>query len=43
MIVAHKDRLVHFGFPWFKCFCAEHGAELLVRNNEQLSPEHGIF
>jgi hypothetical protein len=21
------------------CFCAEHGAELLVLNNEQLSPE----
>jgi putative resolvase len=39
LIVAHEDRLVRFGFPWFERFCAEHGAELLVLNNEQLSPE----
>jgi putative resolvase len=28
-----------FGFSWFERFCAEHGTELLVLNNEQLSPE----
>jgi putative resolvase len=39
MIVAHKDRLVQFGFPWFERFGAEPAAELLVLNNEQLSPE----
>jgi predicted site-specific integrase-resolvase len=39
LIVAHKDRLVRFGFPWFERLCAEHGTELLVLNNEQLSPE----
>jgi putative resolvase len=39
LIVAHKDRLVRFGFSWFERFCAEHGAELLVLNQEQLSPE----
>src|SRR5215475_1881761 len=27
------------GFPWFERFCAEHGTEFLVLNNEQLSPE----
>ena len=40
LIIAHKDRLVRFGFAWFERFCAEHGAELLVLNQEQLSPEH---
>ena len=39
LIVAHKDRLVRFGFQWFERFCTEHGTELLVLNNEQLSPE----
>jgi len=39
LIIAHKDRLVRFGFPWFERFCAEHGTELLVLNQEQLSPE----
>jgi putative resolvase len=39
LVLAHKDRLVRFGFSWFERFCAEHGTELLVLNNEQLSPE----
>jgi predicted site-specific integrase-resolvase len=39
LVIAHKDRLVRFGFAWFERFCAEHGTELLVLNNEQLSPE----
>lgn len=39
LIIAHKDRLVRFGFSWFNRFCLEHGAELLILNNEQLSPE----
>lgn len=39
LIIAHKDRMVRFGFSWFQRFCSEHGCELLVLNNEQLSPE----
>jgi putative resolvase len=39
LVIAHNDRLVRFGFSWFERFCAEHGTELLVLNNEQLSPE----
>jgi len=39
LVIAHKDRLVRFGFAWFERFCTEHGTELLVLNNEQLSPE----
>lgn len=39
LIIAHKDRLVRFGFSWFERFCFEHGTELLVLNQEQLSPE----
>ena len=39
VIVAHKDRLVRFGFEWFAEFCARHGTALGVMNQETLSPE----
>jgi excisionase family DNA binding protein len=39
LILAHKDRLVRFGFEWFERFCEDHGCELLVLNQEKLSPE----
>jgi putative resolvase len=42
LVIAHKDRLVRFGFQWFERFCAEHGTESLVLNNEQLSPEQEL-
>ena len=39
IVVAHKDRLVRFGFEWFEAFCKRHGAEIVVMNAESLSPE----
>lgn len=39
LVVAHKDRLVRFGYPWFVRFCQRNGCEILVLNNESLSPE----
>lgn len=39
IIVAHKDRLVRFGFEWFEKFCNDHGVSILVMNAESLSPE----
>jgi putative resolvase len=39
LVIAHKDRLVRFGFVWFAEFAATHGCELLVLNQETLSPE----
>ena len=42
LVIAHKDRLVRFGLSWFERFCAEHGTESLVLNNEQLSPEQDM-
>jgi putative resolvase len=42
IVIAHKDRLVRFGFVWFANFCADHGCELLVLNQETLSPEQEV-
>ena len=39
LIIAHKDRLVRFGFEWFKRFLEKHHCELIILNNENLSPE----
>ena len=39
IVVAHKDRLVRFGFEWFEKFCADHGVSITVMNAETLSPE----
>lgn len=39
IIIAHKDRLVRFGFEWFEKFCYDHGTKIVVMNAEALSPE----
>jgi putative resolvase len=39
IVVAHKDRLVRFGFEWFEKFCTDHGTKISVMNAESLSPE----
>lgn len=40
LIVAHKDRLVRFGFDFFDIFAEKHGCKMVVVNQEQLSPQH---
>lgn len=39
IVIAHKDRLVRFGYEWFKKFTSDHGCNLTVMNAETLSPE----
>ena len=39
IVIAHKDRLVRFGFEWFEKFCYDHGTSIVVMNAESLSPE----
>jgi putative resolvase len=39
LILAHKDRLMRFGFDLLKHICAKHGCELMVLNTEKVSPE----
>ena len=42
IILAHKDRLVRFGFDWFAQFCQNHGCEITVIHNDALSPEQEL-
>jgi putative resolvase len=39
VIIAHRDRLVRFGYEWFDAFCERHGAKIVVINGDKLSPE----
>src|SRR5579884_2710385 len=39
ILIAHRDRLVRFGFEWFEAFCERHGTKIVLINNEKHSPE----
>ena len=39
LILAHRDRLTRFGFEWFEHYAQTHGCEVLVLNQERLSPK----
>ncbi|MDY0960821.1 IS607 family transposase [Massilia sp. CFBP9026] len=39
LVLAHRDRLTRFGYEWFEHIAHEHGCELLVLNQERMSPE----
>ena len=42
IVIAHKDRLVRFGYEWFERFCDNHGTQITVMNIESLSPEEEV-
>jgi predicted site-specific integrase-resolvase len=39
LLIAHKDRLVRFGFDLLDHLAREHGCQIVVVNQESLSPE----
>lgn len=39
LVIAHKDRFARFGFELLRHLCVSHGCELLIINDEKLSPE----
>lgn len=39
ILIAHKDRFIRFGFEWYEHWLSQYGVEILVVNNEELSPE----
>ena len=42
IIIAHKDRFVHFGYDWFEKFLRKMGVEIMIVNNEKLSPQEEL-
>ena len=42
LLIAHRDRLVRFGYDYFEAFCQRHHTEIVVINGESLSPEQEL-
>ena len=42
ILIAHRDRLVRFGYEYFEAFCQRHQTEIVVINGEQMSPEQEV-
>jgi predicted site-specific integrase-resolvase len=42
IVIAHRDRLVRFGYEYFEAFCQRHHTEIVVINGESLSPEQEL-
>jgi predicted site-specific integrase-resolvase len=42
LVIAHRDRLVRFGYDYFEAFCQRHHTELVVINGEAMSPEQEV-
>ena len=42
IIIAHKDRFVRFGYDWFEEFLRKMGVEIMIVNNEKLSPQEEL-
>ena len=42
IFIAHKDRFIRFGYNWFEQSLKSQGVEIIVVNNEKLSPEQEL-
>lgn len=42
VIVTHKDRFIRFGYDWFDRFCKRFDTNILVVNNEEMSPQEEL-
>jgi len=42
LVLAHRDRLVRFGYDYFEIFCERHNTEMVVMNGEAMSPEQEL-
>lgn len=42
IIIAHRDRLVRFGYGYFEAFCERHNTQIIVVNGDSLSPEQEL-
>jgi predicted site-specific integrase-resolvase len=42
IVIAHRDRLVRFGYGYFEAFCERHNTQLIIVNGDTLSPEQEL-
>ena len=42
IIITHKDRFIRFGYDWFERFLLNLGVQIILVNNEKLSPQEEL-
>ena len=42
IIITNQDRLIRFGYDWFEKFCEKFNTEIIIVNNETLSPKEEL-
>lgn len=42
IVIAHKDRFIRFGYDWFENLCMKFDTNIIVVNNEDLSPQEEL-
>lgn len=42
IIITHKDRFIRFGYDWFEKFCMKYNTNIIIVNNEELSPQEEL-
>ncbi len=42
IVVTYKDRFIRFGYDWFEKFCMKFHTNIVVVNNEDLSPQEEL-
>lgn len=43
IIISNKDRFVRFGYDWFEQFLSKYGINIIVVNNDKLSPNEELI
>ena len=41
--ISHKDRFIRFGYEWFEKYLKKNGCEVIVVNNESMSPQEEMI
>ena len=42
IVITNKDRFIRFGYDWFEKFCEKFNTEIIIVNNETLSPNEEL-
>ena len=42
IVISNKDRFIRFGYDWFEKFCNKFNTEIIVVNNDTLSPNEEL-
>lgn len=42
IVITHKDRFIRFGYDWFERLCEKYNTNIVIVNNDSLSPNEEL-